>query len=266
MSNIVPFAEIKQMSVVLGNPKMFGKNPDEMLALMLIAQAQGIHPAKAAMEYDMIQGRPAINSKSALSRFQHAGGKIQWTKRTDSECSAIFAHPQGGELEVTWSMERAKQAQLTGKDNWKKYPAQMLSARVIAEGVRAVFPACLDGLYTSEEVADFQPENVSKLNLNHNTDDIIIPKKEAREVTIIHETVEPHQVAKPKMSEKQVAQLVGKIKDNCHKLYGDPEFNYVEANHELFEKTRAHFLVDDEELAEIFSRAEVEFQAEGGVL
>ena len=31
----------------------------------------------------------------------------------------------------------------------------MLSARVVAEGVRAVFPACLCGVYLAEEVADF---------------------------------------------------------------------------------------------------------------
>jgi hypothetical protein len=31
----------------------------------------------------------------------------------------------------------------------------MLSARVVAEGVRAVFPACLNGVYLAEEVQDF---------------------------------------------------------------------------------------------------------------
>jgi hypothetical protein len=33
----------------------------------------------------------------------------------------------------------------------------MLSARTVAEGVRAVFPACLNGVYLAEEVADFTP-------------------------------------------------------------------------------------------------------------
>lgn len=31
----------------------------------------------------------------------------------------------------------------------------MLSSRVVAEGVRAIFPACLSGMYTTEEVQDF---------------------------------------------------------------------------------------------------------------
>jgi hypothetical protein len=52
-------------------------------------------------------------------------------------------------------MERANAAGLTGKSTWKQYPDQMLSARVVAEGVRAVFPACLNGVYLAEEVQDF---------------------------------------------------------------------------------------------------------------
>lgn len=154
---LVPMAELRQMAEVLGERKMFGKSAEELLPLMLIAQAEHKHPAIAAQEYDIIQGRPAINSKSALARFQAAGGRIQWGDRTDAVCTATFAHPQGGELTVSWTMERAKQAGLTGKDNWRKYPTQMLSARVIAEGVRACFPACLSGLYTAEEVQDMPP-------------------------------------------------------------------------------------------------------------
>jgi hypothetical protein len=52
-------------------------------------------------------------------------------------------------------MERANAAGLTGKATWRQYPDQMLSARVVAEGVRAVFPACLNGVYLAEEVQDF---------------------------------------------------------------------------------------------------------------
>jgi hypothetical protein len=59
-------------------------------------------------------------------------------------------------------MERANAAGLTGKATWRQYPDQMLSARVVAEGVRAVFPACLCGVYLAEEVQDFdsKPTNI----------------------------------------------------------------------------------------------------------
>jgi len=135
---------------------LFGiKTQDQALALMLVAQAEGRHPASVATEFDIVQGRPALKSQAALSRFQLAGGKIQWVKRTEDECAAEFSHPAGGTLTVSWTWKRAVDAGLTGKQTWKQYPIQMLSARVVAEGVRAVFPACLNGVYLAEEVQDF---------------------------------------------------------------------------------------------------------------
>lgn len=157
MSNqLVPYSDLERMASSLAKSGLFGiKNPDQAVALMLVAQSEGRHPASVAAEFDIIQGRPALKSQAALARFQSAGGKIQWTARSASKCAAIFSHPQGGELEITWTMERANAAGLTGKQTWKQYPDQMLSARVVAEGVRAVFPACLNGVYLAEEVQDF---------------------------------------------------------------------------------------------------------------
>ena len=67
----------------------------------------------------------------------------------------MFSHPQGGELEIEWTMDRAKAAGLTGKQTWKQYPRQMLRARVISEGIRTVYPGVAVGVYTPEEVGDF---------------------------------------------------------------------------------------------------------------
>jgi hypothetical protein len=149
-------ADIETMAKAITKSGLFGiKSPEQAVALMLVAQSEGRHPASVASEFDIIQGRPALKSQAALARFQAAGGKIQWTSRGPNKCSAKFAHAQGGELEITWTMERANAAGLTGKATWRQYPDQMLSARVVAEGVRAVFPACLNGVYLAEEVQDF---------------------------------------------------------------------------------------------------------------
>jgi hypothetical protein len=152
----IPVSDIEKMANAITRSGLFGiRSQEQAVALMLIAQAEGKHPASVAAEYDIIQNRPALKSHAALARFQQAGGKIQWTSRTDDKASAKFNHPAGGEVEIIWTMERAKAAGLTGKSNWKTYPAQMLSCRVVAEGVRAVFPACLNGTYLVEEVQDF---------------------------------------------------------------------------------------------------------------
>lgn len=156
-NELATFDQLSKMASVLGRKKLFGMDQDELLPLMLIAQAEGKHPASAAMEYDVIQGKPALRSRAALARFQACGGSISWGKRDPLEASATFVHPLGGSLTVTWTMERAKKAGLPAKDNWQKYPEAMLSARVIAEGVRAVYPGCLSGMYLGEEVQDFGP-------------------------------------------------------------------------------------------------------------
>jgi len=152
----ISVSDIEKMAGAITRSGLFGiRSQEQAVALMLIAQAEGKHPASVAAEYDIIQNRPALKSHAALARFQSAGGKIQWTSRTDDKASAKFLHPAGGEVEITWTMDRAKAAGLTGKQNWKTYPAQMLSCRVVAEGVRAVYPACLNGTYLVEEVQDF---------------------------------------------------------------------------------------------------------------
>jgi hypothetical protein len=145
---------------------LFGiKTTEQAVALMLIAQAEGYHPAIAARDYHVIQGRPTLKADAMLARFQSCGGAVRWLDYTDQKCTAEFSHPQGGKIEISWDMARAKSAELGGKDNWKKYPRQMLRARVISEGIRTVFPGCVCGVYTPEEVSDFEPEKKEPKNI-----------------------------------------------------------------------------------------------------
>jgi len=163
----LPLSEIEKMGEVLARSRMFGfKTPEEAVALMLMAQAEGNHPAKAAQEYHVIQGRPALKADAMLARFQKAGGVVEWEEMTDQEVSAYFSHPTAcpKPVKVDWTMERATKANLTGKDNWRKYPRQMLKARVISEGVRMTFPGVTVGLYTPEEVMQFDDDKTEMLS------------------------------------------------------------------------------------------------------
>jgi hypothetical protein len=148
--------DMQSMALAIAKSGLFGmKSPEQALALGLLAVSENKPFASICAEYDVIQGRPALKSQACLARFQQAGGTIQWIKRTDKECVLEGKHPAGGTLQVTWTMERANAAGLTGKQNWKTYPCAMLSARCVAELVRALYPACLNGVYLAEEVVDF---------------------------------------------------------------------------------------------------------------
>lgn len=157
MSNIIPLSDIDRMAAVAAQSRMFGfKNKEEAMAIMLLCQAEGLHPAIAMRDYHVIQGRPTLKADAILARFQQAGGKVRWGKLTDQEVSGTFSHPQGGEATITWTFEAAKKIGLTGKDNWQKYPRAMLRARVVSEGVRTVYPGVVVGVYTPEEAQDME--------------------------------------------------------------------------------------------------------------
>ena len=153
-----PISELEIMANHFVKSGLFGiRKIEEAVSLMIIAQAEGRHPGTVASEYHIIQGRPALKADAILARFQSAGGKVEWHEYTDECVCGTFSHPAGGSLKVDWDMTRAKAAGLGSKDNWKKYPRQMLRARAISDGVRGVYPAVLQGFYTPEEVQDFAP-------------------------------------------------------------------------------------------------------------
>lgn len=158
MTDLVPFAEMSKMAAVAANSRMFGfKTQDEALAIMLLCQGEGLHPAVALRDYHVISGRPSMKSDAMLARFQQAGGSVKWTRYDETGVSGVFSHPAGGSVEITWTIEQAKAANLSGKDVWRAYPRAMLRARCISEGIRTVFPACIVGTYTPEEIEAMPP-------------------------------------------------------------------------------------------------------------
>lgn len=154
-TEIIPFSDLQGMAGAIAKSGLFGmKTPEQALALMLVAQAEGAHPATITQDYDIIQGKAARKTHSVLARFQKMGGTCEWHELTDRIADATFSHKSGGALRITWTFEQAKNAGLTGKDNWKNYPRAMLRARCIAEGIRAVYPAAIGGMMVSEEAQD----------------------------------------------------------------------------------------------------------------
>jgi len=157
MNSLVPWNEQERMAKAIAKCGFFGlKDETQVLALMAVAQAEGRHPASVAKDYHIIQNRPALKADAMLARFQSAGGKVQWVKYTDDVVTGVFSHPQGGSLEVSWTLAQAKAIGLATKDNWRLYPRAMLRARVISEGIRSVYPGVIVGEYTPEEVGDFK--------------------------------------------------------------------------------------------------------------
>jgi len=182
---MIPMGEIQQMALAVAKSGLFGiKTPEAAMSLMLISIAEGRHPALAARDYDIIQGRPAKKSEAMLRDFLQSGGSVEWHNLTDDIADATFSHPQGGKVRITWDMERAKTAGLAGRDMFRKFPRQMLRSRVVSEGIRTTCPMATSGMYVPEEVAEFNAPKDIRIEKP------VIKQDEELE-TIVAEIVEP---------------------------------------------------------------------------
>jgi hypothetical protein len=168
---LVPIGDLERMAQAFAKSGMFGaKTPDQAMSLLLLAQAEGVHPAIAMRDFDVIQGRPAKKAEAMQRAFLAAGGTIEWHSMTDDLAEASFSHPQGSNgkpVKISWDIARAKKAGLGGKDNYTKFPRQMLCSRVISEGCRRVYPASTSGLYVPEEVRDFPKDKRAEKDMGN---------------------------------------------------------------------------------------------------
>jgi hypothetical protein len=181
--------DLQIMAESVAKSRLFGLDAAQAFTLMLLCQAEGIHPVRAVQRYHVIQGRPAMKADAMLADWQRIGGTVKWLTDNDDreKCEALFTHPRfapdGKTIRFGWN--DAKAAGLTERRNsdgspnmWQKYPANLLRARVISTAVRMLAPGIVAGLYTPEEMADFEPavvvamppaptENVEHHAVNH---------------------------------------------------------------------------------------------------
>jgi hypothetical protein len=147
------FGQLERMAATVSKSGLFAvKTLEGALTLMLIAQAENVHPVQAMMDYDIIESKPVLKSSAMLTRFLRAGGQVEWLKCEDDCVIGKFTSPKGNSIVVTWDKARVEKAGLSTRANHMKFPMQMKRARCISEGIRAVYPVTM--LYTPEEFVD----------------------------------------------------------------------------------------------------------------
>lgn len=157
----IPYQEVEKMANAVAVSQLFGvKTKEQAIVLLLLAQAEGLHPMIAARDYDIIQNKPAKKSEAMMRSFQNSGGSVEWIELTDTVAKAKFIPPTGSPLVMEWTIERAKKAGLLDKNGsmYLKYPRRMLSARCISEGIKTVWPSATSGLLSTEEAMDVEAE------------------------------------------------------------------------------------------------------------
>ena len=151
-------ADLQAISRAIAESKLFPQwnTAEKVLTLMLLCKAEGRDPLSAMSRYDYINGRVAKRANAMLEDFVLSGGKVEWLKTDEKEARAKFYPPGGCPLEhaVTWA--EIVRADLHAKENYKKYPAQMLRARLISSALRMCYPTATGQLYVPEELSDLE--------------------------------------------------------------------------------------------------------------
>jgi hypothetical protein len=160
-----PIEAAQQLGEAFASSGLFGcSKPQQGTVLAMQCLATGMSPFELTQTYHIIDGKLSMKADAMLGRFLSAGGKVIWGTRTAEKVTGRFIY-RDNDLEMSQSMQEliasgvaiAKGDQL--KDNYRRYPRQMLTARLISEAVRLLAPEIVSGVYTPEEIGDFANES-----------------------------------------------------------------------------------------------------------
>lgn len=135
-------------------PASLRGKPNDITAAILAGQELGLKPMATLKSIDIIQGTPALRAHAMRGLVQSQGHEIELVESDPQHC-VMRGRRSGAEAwqVVTWTIERAAQLGLMGKDQWKKQPQTMLVARATGELCRLIASDALHGMpYASEEL------------------------------------------------------------------------------------------------------------------
>jgi len=131
------------------------KSPEAAVTIAMAGAELGMTFLQSVRSIHLVEGRITLSSDAIVALVKRHPDCEYWVVReTNNERCTIETLRTGdpGPTTRTWTIEDARQANLTSKNNWKAYPAAMLRARCSADLGRAVYPDALMGVYLPEEL------------------------------------------------------------------------------------------------------------------
>jgi hypothetical protein len=155
-------------------PKVYGgrdrgtvdQTPEQCIAKARLGVALGFDPVVAVNLIHLIDGRPCLEAKAlvALVRERLPIAKICKLSHDDQHCAVAGKRdPDDPWHECTFTLDDAARAGLTKKDNWQKYPRDMLWNRAVSRLCRELFSDVTLGLHTPEEIENAAPFTVRQM-------------------------------------------------------------------------------------------------------
>lgn len=143
-------------------PQHANKKPGEILMVLMKGRDMGLSPIESLEGLYLVNGRPTLSADARNRMIRKHGHRVEIVEWTSKVCRlrGIRKGETKGE-EVSYGIEEAALAGLTGKDNWKKHAKEMLFARCISLLQRVHFPDVLTSVVYDPDEAEQIPQEPS---------------------------------------------------------------------------------------------------------
>lgn len=128
-------------------------NGAQLMMVFMAGYEAGLTPMESMQSYYIVNGKVTMWGSSVITQLKRAGYAIEWIESDETKATVKLTSGDGKHTHTeTFTLEEAKNAGLTGKDTWKKYPKDMLRHKAVARAVRFFCPEVLGGHYMTEDI------------------------------------------------------------------------------------------------------------------
>jgi len=154
--------ELKELSTLLAPsamlPEALRGKPGDVMATIMTGAELGLLPMQSVRAIDMVKGRPTLKAEAQVALVRRRKDVCEYFRLVESsDRVAIYETRRAGDpgpTRLSFSIEQAQRAGLTGNPTWAKHPEAMLRARCSSALCRTVYSDLLLGIYDPDEVPD----------------------------------------------------------------------------------------------------------------
>jgi hypothetical protein len=137
-------------------PDALRGKPHDALIVLMAGRELGLAPMQSMRMLGVIKGKVTLAADATVALVRRSGECLQWRLVESTAQRATYTTQRKGDTEptmLTWTIEQAQRAGLTGGQGWRSYPEAMLRARCAAALARIVYPDLVAGIYDPDELA-----------------------------------------------------------------------------------------------------------------
>jgi hypothetical protein len=147
--------DVSRLAIAVSKSGLYNcRSADDAMVRIITGVELGISPMQALRTIAVVQGKPVLDAAliAGLCMRHHECQSWRVVETTDQRCTIETKHARNGSTRLTYTIEQAQKAGLTGKDNWKHYPSAMLRARCTSALARIAYPDVMAGIYVPDEL------------------------------------------------------------------------------------------------------------------